>query len=209
MIRFLVLAGASVIAAPALADIHFYGGAGVIGTGIESRGLADAAAQEGIPASGKLDDTGTGYQVYVGTMFNENFGVELKYSDSGDAEADITAVSIGSGDVFGRGDVSASIDGFTIYGVARQPLWQRLDLVLKAGWTVQDIDADAGFTVDDETFSVSASDDDDGLAISAGLRYNITDNFSIGAEFEYLGVSFDTTIDEPYRAGLNVEFHLR
>jgi outer membrane protein OmpA-like peptidoglycan-associated protein len=162
----------------------------------------------GVAAGGNFEDFPYGGQVYAGWMFNNIFGIEGRWSDSGDGESDILLVD-GGGSATDIGDIEIGLDGWTAYGVANWPVAQRWDLFAKAGYTDQNADLDV--TADGD--SVSASDDDSGFAGALGARWRFARHWAATVEGEYLGVNFEIDdsdgidiIDEPWRVGLNVEY---
>jgi hypothetical protein len=161
------------------AEINFYVGAGATATFFQSGSSL---------GSDELDDTAIGGQIFAGSMFTRNFGTEIKYSDSGDADQTISGTKL-----------KGSIDGFTIYGVATYPFPKRAEASFKLGYTFQDGEITG--------LPQSVSDDDDGFAAAGMLRIRIGDNWAISGELEYLSVDFNSAIDEPLRWGLNAEYH--
>jgi opacity protein-like surface antigen len=189
----------SLIGAPAVAAPAWYVSGGVASTRLESDGLQAAAADVGLAVSNEVSDTAFGFQLAGGVTFNDVFGVELKYSDSGDGEDDVFFTD---GVIIVPVNVEISIDGFTLYGVAQTQLAGSWDVFGKLGYTLQDGELDAS------AFGVSASDsdDDDGIAAAAGLRYRFDANWAVTGELEYFSIDFDGAIDEPLRGSLNVQY---
>jgi OOP family OmpA-OmpF porin len=214
-----MVAAAGVLAAPAAmaADDRWdwdydglYLGAGVIGTSLEtSDSFNSSLAAEldlfGIESSGNFEDFPYGGQLYVGWMFNNNFGLEGRWSDSGDGESDIL-LEDSNGDRTNIGDIEASIDGWTVYGVANWPVAQRWDLFGKVGYTDQSADVDLSVSDGGEGGSASVSDDDSGFAAALGARWRFARHWAATVEGEYLAVDFDDSLEEPWRVGLNVEY---
>lgn len=172
---------------------------GVTGTSIETSSLQALLADEGLFASNEVSDTAFGFQIGAGVMLTKNFGVELKYSDSGDGEDDIFVTDGVDSALI---NVESSIDGFTLYGVAETSFAQSWDLFGKLGYTFQDGEATASAF----GFSESSSGDDDGVAVAAGLRYRITPQWAVTGEVEYFAIDFDGGFDEPLRGSVNVQY---
>ncbi|CAG0940779.1 hypothetical protein GPROT2_01080 [Gammaproteobacteria bacterium] len=173
---------------------------GLTGTNIETDGLPEAIAAEGLWASGEVKDTAVGYQIGIGYDFNEAFAVEFKYGDSGDGEETII-ISDGIDSV--PVNIKSSIDGFTLYGVAQGSFAPDWFVYGKAGYTFQDGEVDiSAFGA-----SESVSDDDDGLALAAGVRHQVNANWSISGELEYFSVDFDSSFKEPLRGSINLIYH--
>jgi len=219
--KLVAAAAAGILAAPSAmaADDNwdwnydgFYLGAGIIGTSLETSDEFNSFVESevGLDSSGRFEDFAYGGQIYAGWMFNRYFGIEARWSDSGDGESDILFRD-GGGSTENIGDIEASLDGYTIYGVANWPVADRWDLFAKAGYTGQDADLD--FNADGE--SISGSDDDSGFAGALGARWRFARHWAATVEGEYLGVDFEVddsdggrvdAIDEPWRVGLNVEY---
>lgn len=198
--RATMLAGAFLLLVSAANAAGFYVTAGLTGTNIETDGLPEAAADAGLWASGDVQDTAVGYQLGVGYSFNDSFGIEFKYGDSGDGE-DTIVFSDGFDSV--PVNVKASIDGFTLYGVAQGSFAPDWFIYGKAGYTFQDGEVD----VSAFGYSESVSDDDDGVALAAGLRYQINPAWSIGGEIEYFAIDFDGGFEKPLRGSINLQYH--
>ena len=82
---------------------------------------------------------------------------------------------------------------------------QRWDLFGKLGYTWQD--ADVKLTVDGaEGGSASNTTNDNGFAAAVGARWRFARHWAATVEGEYLDVNFDDSLDEPWRASLNVEY---
>jgi hypothetical protein len=172
---------------------------------LDSPGLVNAGG-------GELRDNAFGWQVFGGYMFSENFGLLVKYSDSGDAEDDWSAfVEIDDDSNAATPPVRTdfnfngemSIDGFTIYAVQTVPMPNNFEFSLEAGWTFQDIDFDWAAVGN----AGSLSDDDSGFAVGAVVRYKFLEHWAVSGEFEYLAVDFGSIIDEPIRLSINAEYH--
>jgi hypothetical protein len=187
---------------PAFAQVNFYVGAGGIVTSVETKGLQESGASVGLAVSGDLDDTAFGGQIFAGAMFTPNFGVEVKYSDSGDGEDTITFIDPDV-PISVPIDVEASSDGFIFYGVGTYPFSSVVEGSIKLGYTFQDGEIKAG------AFGISAStsDDDDGFAIGGALRFRIGDHWAVSGELEYFDLDFEGAIEEPVRFGINAEYH--
>ena len=205
-----VAATAGILAAPAAMAADdgwdwdydgFYVGAGVIGTSLQTSSDLNTAISTELDATGSFEDFAYGGQIYAGWMFNNIFGIEGRWSDSGDGSSDILFVESG-GSRTDIGDIDIGLDGWTIYGVANWPVAERWDLFGKLGYTDQNADLDA--TVDSESFS--GSDDDSGVAAALGARWRFARHWATTVEGEYLGVDFDSALDEPWRVGLNIEY---
>jgi len=197
---FLIIA--AFISLPAMAQTWYIGG-GAAGTYIESDGLVSAFGQEGLLASGEVEATGFGGQIYAGFLFNDYFGIEIKANASGDAEDTINVLDTGSG-MTAPVEITLSSNGFTGYLVGIIPLGnRRFELSGKLGYTYQDGELEASVF----GFSTGTLDDsDNGMAVSGLFRYLFTDNWAITGEVEYVGIDFDSSVKEPIRYSVNGEY---
>lgn len=182
-------------------EMRWYAGGGLNLTSLKTKGLPDVLEEEGLTVlSGEASDTSFGFQLQAGLMVTSNFGVELRYSDSGDAKDTIRAALPEEDPV--DVNLKVSLDGFTLYGVGELPVADNFAVFGKLGYTWQDVKA----TVSGDGASVSISDDDSGIAAAAGVRYLISDNWSVTGEVEYLDVDFDGGLKKPVRGSVNLEY---
>lgn len=197
---FLIIA--AFISLPVMAQTWYIGG-GPAGTYIESDGLVSALGQVGLLASGEVEATGFGGQVYAGFLFNDYFGIEIKGNASGDAEDTITVFDTAT-QITAPVEVTISSNGFTGYLVGIIPVGnKRFELSGKLGYTYQDGEVEAtvfGFS------SGTLDDSDNGVAVSGLFRYLFTDNWAITGEVEYVGIDFDSSVKEPIRYSVNAEY---
>jgi hypothetical protein len=191
------------ISCSASAQMNWYVGGGVSGTTFESEGLQDASAGTGLLVSSEIDDTAFGGQLFVGLMFTQNFGVEVKYSNSGETDQIITFADRFNPTLSIPITVEASIDGFTLYGVGTIPFSKVVEGSVKLGYTLQD----AKLSLSAFGASESVSSDDDGLAVAGLVRFRIGENWAITGELEYFGIDFEGGFKEPLRFSVNGEYH--
>jgi opacity protein-like surface antigen len=200
--RWLAVMAGTTLASAASAEARWYITGGIASTSIESDGLAGLNLGGAI-IQNDISDDATGFQLGGGAMFTDNFGIELKYSDSGDAKEDINVdvLTFTPFPVWETVPVSteSSLDGFTLYGVLQTALGEHFDLFGKLGFTLQDIELDI-------EGGGSVSDDDEGFALAGGGRYNFTDHFGLTAEIEYWAIDFDSSFEEPLRLSLNLQY---
>ena len=121
---------------------------------------------------GSTKDHDTGFKLFGGYNFNQNFGLEGGYTDLGKLER--------SG--FGA---RASFEPTAVYFAATGtlPLDAQFSLIGKAGVVRSEVKANAslnGFNVNDKANRSSAY-------VSVGAAYAINTNYSIVAEYEYFG----------------------
>ena len=118
-------------------------------------------------------DDPTAYGVYGGYNFDPNFGVEVEYVGSDDADyygADIDAKTYGA------------------YGTYRYA-FPNSGLYAKGKVGIAKTELEASATFDGETRSKSA--DDTSLAGGIGLGYAVNQDFSVEAEYDIVGSDTD------------------
>jgi len=171
------------ISMPALAadDQGFYGGVGAGLFGVE---VSD------FEAGLNFDADDTGFRLFGGWQFNENFGLEAGYGDGGTASE-----SIGDLATFGvEADVDIDVSGFDILLTGTIPFGDMFYGYAKAGmffWdadiaaTLREDDGDGGVITTTESFSESGED----LAYGAGLGIDFSENFGVRLEYMIYDVS--------------------
>ena len=206
----------------AIADLSWYVGAGGSYSTLQTKGFAQNPGTTGPFSSGvttgEFDDGSGGWQIFGGLMFTENFGVSLKYSDSGTGRDQWNGllslvVDPGPPPVTSETDLTfdgeMGIEGIWLYFIQTVPISEKLECSLELGVTRQDFD----FTWSETSGSglipgtVSVSDDDTGFAFGGLVRYKFMKNFAISGEIEYATPDFGDRIDRPLRFSLNGEFH--
>lgn len=150
----------------------FYAGAGFGLTQIEDE-------DQGL----SFKDNPLGWRLLAGYDFNENFGVEGSYINSGTAE-----------DVVLGENVEAELSAFTLSVVGLLPISDSTELFGKIGFysgeqeiTVQ------GFTLDE---------DEDGATVGAGLRFRTSEALAIRGEFDW----YDTDLDTLWSVGIGFQY---
>jgi OOP family OmpA-OmpF porin len=134
----------------------------------------DDSNTTGLITSGTVDGKDTGFKIFGGYQFNQNFGVELAYVDLGKASY---SGFFGAAPVTG-GTVKTS--GLNISAVGTLPLGSGFALFGKAGLFAWEAKAN------DVTGGVPFSEKKDGadLSLGIGASYDFTKNFAIRAEWE-------------------------
>lgn len=164
----LSVAGSLVVAAPLqAADAGFFVGASVGQTSLDLNG-----SDIGL-TSANIDDSATGYKVFLGYDFNKNWGVELGYADLGKYDFRGTASNV---TVTGDADVTA----YYLAAVGTYPINNDFAVFGKLGVQVQDISASAT----SGAVRASASGNETNVLYGLGLKYNFTKQFSVRAEWE-------------------------
>ncbi len=132
----------------------------------------------GLFSCGDKDDV---YSLYGGSMFNNNFGLEVGYIDFGS---------------IGRGGGSTEARGLNLSLVGRVPVAERFSLFGKLGTTYGSTKissrAGSGITAGDE--------DGFGLAVGAGVSFDITQNWSAVLQWERHNLKFSGTGREAVHA---------
>ncbi len=136
---------------------------GYVGASIGSAGVDDP--------QGGVDDSDTGFKLFGGYRFNENWAVEGFYADFGEPE----------GTPFGI-PVSTEITGFGAQIVGAFPVSDQVELFGKFGF----ISWEEDFTVGG--FGTS-SDDGEDLTYGIGVTFNVSEQVSIRGEWEFYDIA--------------------
>ncbi len=134
----------------------------------------DESITSGLITSGSVDGKDTGYKIFGGYQFNQNFGVEVGYVDLG--KVTYSGFSGASPVTNGKVDVS----GLSISAVGTLQLNPSFGLFGKIGildWKLKASDITGGVP-----FSDKATGSD--VAFGFGVSYKITRNVSARAEWE-------------------------
>lgn len=197
--RLFVAAAALALFAEAAQASGPYLTGGLTVTHVQTNGIQEGLVSEGFTASTELDDAAIGYQIGAGYMFTENFGVEVRYGDSGSGK---DTILVSDGVISIPLSVEAEADGFTIYAVEQGSIADKWDLFAKLGITRQN----GKFSVTGNGGSGSISDDDKGFAVAGGVRFRVAESWRITGEVEYFAVDFDGAIQDPLRGSINIQY---
>jgi OmpA-OmpF porin, OOP family len=183
MKRLLVLAAAAAMAAsaPALAqdgrlsqDGRFYIGLG----------LGQSSAELDCTGTTACDDSDTAWKVFGGYQFSRHLALEVGYGVLGEATA--------STPPFGgvpAANVSIETSVWEAVAVGSLPLAERFSVYGKLGLYMADSEVDVAFP---GLGSVNRSDDNTDLTFGLGLRFEVTPNLALRAEWQrYSDVSAD------------------
>lgn len=202
----------------AVAEISWYIGAGGAITQLRSvdfssvSGVNAGLPQGGTSTSDEFKDDPLGWQVFGGVMFNENFGIVVKYNDSGDGKSqmssqtsfdpdgDPTTPPIVTNFTF---DSVMTMNGYSIYALQTIPFAKRFEFTVEGGLTRQELD----WRWTSTSLSGSVIEDDLSFAVGMLLRYKFVKHFALSGEIEYLGVDFGDLTEKPLKFGANLEFH--
>jgi len=136
-----------------------------------------------------IEDSAVGLKLHAQYQFNDWFGIEGAYHDTGEFEEVST-------DPDTSGTLNLSFDGFTMAGVLYMPIpSDEIKFYAKAGY----------FTFDDELSlndAVTSSGSESGLMAGAGAMIEIADNFGIRADLDW----FDAEVGDLYAVNLGVEY---
>ena len=147
----------------------FYAGAGIGSTKVGDDDLSG------------VDDSDTGFKIFGGYTFTENWGVEVSYFDFG--EASVSA---------GNSSASVGITGLSASAVGRLPVNDMFAVYGKLGFASYDVDLDfnnvPGFG------SGHLSDSDSDLIYGIGGALSFGGNFEARLEYEALNVDGDASM---------------
>lgn len=137
-----------------------------------------------------IDADSTAWRVALGYRFNDFFALEGGYKNFGRFEETVDFLGVPA-------NASLKADGFTLGGVASIPLTDRFDVFGRAGAFFWDGDADInGIT--------SASPDDTNLYLGGGLRFGLTERFSITTDYSWY--DFEDTDSDVFSVGFDLRF---
>ena len=147
----------------------FYAGAGIGSTKVGDDNLSG------------VDDSDTGFKIFGGYTFTENWGVEVSYFDFG--EASVSA---------GNNSTSIGMTGLSASAVGRLPVNDMFAVYGKLGFASYDVDLDfnnvPGFG------SGHLSDSDSDLIYGVGGALSFGGNFEARLEYEALNVDGDASM---------------
>lgn len=144
-------------------DSGWYGG---LGLGMsEIKGACDGIAGPGI----SCDEKDTAFKIFGGYQVNQNFAVEIGYTDLGEATASFA----------GFGSVSIAASGFEALAVGIAPINQQWSMYGKVGFFRWDVDTTDGTGL---VGSASASGTD--LTYGVGINYKLSKNAALRVEYQ-------------------------
>jgi OmpA-OmpF porin, OOP family len=146
----------------------FYAGAGIGSTKV------------GDDISG-VDDSDTGFKIFGGYTFTENWGVEVSYFDFG--EASVSA---------GGSSASVGVTGLSASAVGRLPVSDMFAVYGKLGFASYDVDLDFNNVPGFGSGHLSDSDSDMIYGIGGALSFG--GNFEARLEYEALNVDGDASM---------------
>jgi OOP family OmpA-OmpF porin len=168
---FAALALTAAMAAQADVQPGFYAGASIGTTKLTDDGLESSAFD--------VDDSDTGFKIFGGYSFNNNFAVELSYFDLGEVSGVL------DDPFFGDIAFDVGVSGFNASVVGRLPVAETFALFGKLGFASYDLEAHAtvsGFG------SGSDSSSESDLTYGVGAALSVGPQWELRAEYEAINV---------------------
>jgi OOP family OmpA-OmpF porin len=153
------------IGGPAIAQNAYIG----VSAGLTTANVCNDLSGLGLTS---CDDEGSGFKIFGGYKFNQNFGVEASLVDLGEFSA------TGPG-----GTASVGVDGFGVAAVGMIPISQKFDIFGKVG--IYMWDASGGGVAS------GISDDGSDIMFGAGVNWSILNRLGLRAEWERFDVDGD------------------
>jgi hypothetical protein len=204
--RLLILVILAFFTALTAADetgIFFGGGGGYSALEGSDNDLVTELASIGITSTATVDDDDVGWKVFLGYNFTEHFGLEAAYVDLGDVDFDIAI----SAPIPATSTAKVEVDGFTIFGIARYPLSEQIELFAKVGGLLWDSDGEVAVITGAATSVVDIDDDGFDISFGLGMKYEFTEHFGIRAEWErYADVTADENDVDSFTASIEIEY---
>jgi OOP family OmpA-OmpF porin len=147
----------------------FYAGAGIGSTKVGDDNLSG------------VDDSDTGFKIFGGYTFTENWGVEVSYFDFG--EASVSA---------GNSSASVGVTGLSASAVGRLPVNDMFAVYGKLGFASYDVDLNFRNVPGFGTGHLSDSDSDMIYGVGGALSFGGT--FEARLEYEALNVDGDASM---------------
>jgi len=130
-----------------------------------------------------IDDSDTGFKLFGGYTFNENFAAEASYFDFGEASGRFDDPLIGSA------SFSVGVSGLSVSAVGILPVAESFALYGKLGFASYEVDASV--TMDGFSGSGSESDTDMIYGVGGALSFG---RFEARVEYEALNVDGDASM---------------
>ena len=116
-----------------------------------------------------IDDSDTGFKVFGGYNFNENFGIEAAWFDFGEASGEF------SDPLFGDASISIGVSGLSASAVGRLPVSEMFSLYGKVGFASYDVDV---------SFNIPGLGSGSGSESDSDMIYGVGGALSFGGSFE-------------------------
>jgi OOP family OmpA-OmpF porin len=159
------------MAAQADTQPGFYAGAGIGSTTV---------GDDDLDGTG-FDDSDTGFKVFGGYTFNQNFGVEVSWFDFGEGSAEA-----------GNSSVSVGVSGLAASAVGRLPISDMFAVFGKLGFASYDVDLDFSNVPGFGNGHLSDSDSDMIYGVGGALSFG--GNFEARLEYEALNIDGDASM---------------
>jgi OmpA-OmpF porin, OOP family len=152
----------------AQADVRpgFYAGASVGTTKLSDDSFDGSGAD--------IDDTDTGFKIYGGYSFNDNFAIEASWFDLGEVSGN-----------FGPDSFSVGVSGLNASAVGRLPVSETFSLFGKLGFASYDLDAHVNLA---GIGSGSDNSSETDLTYGVGAALSFGGQWEVRAEFEAINV---------------------
>lgn len=131
-------------------------------------------------------DDPTSFTLLAGYSFNENFALEMTYTDFGESDDGIAPVWTLDG------------DGFGIAGVGKYPLAENFEIFAKLGFIDWEV------SLDEDGYGELMKFDGTDVTIAFGASYSITSNFDLVAQYQ----TFEADSDGDSSDVSNISFGL-
>jgi len=168
---FAAFALTAAMAARADVPPGFYAGASVGKTKLSDEGFDSFGVD--------VDESDTGFKIFGGYSFNENFAVEVSWFDLGEVSGTL------NDPFFGDIDFDVGVSGLNASAVGRVPVSETFSLFGKIGFASYDLDGHATIS---GVGSGSDSESETDLTYGVGAALSFGGQWEVRAEFEAINV---------------------
>lgn len=189
------------------ADTGWYAGVGGGASRYKGDGSDFAPLLPGeVLTTTNLQDTSTGWKLFAGKQFNENWAVELAYTSFGkfSRDSNVTGgVGVGTGVEYAE----VRPECWSLSGVGILPLGNNFSLLGRAGICQWEDGANAFETVSGTVKPEEINSTGTNLTFGLGARYDFTNNWGMRIEWErFQKIIHDTNSVDLYSASLQYGF---
>jgi len=149
------------------------------------------------------DDTGSAFKLFAGYQFAPWFSLEASVADLGDVSATLSGRTRVDGvRIDGNADIELSLKGIGLDAILTAPLTPRFSIFGRLGVLAWDAEATASargtLTLGGQSFGIEnvtdrASESGADVAVGAGIRFGLTEQVHLRAEFTHYEV-VDTNV---------------
>jgi OOP family OmpA-OmpF porin len=141
------------------------------------------------------DESGSGFKLYGGYEFDQNWGVEVGYANLGKLKNVYNVLGT---------NVTRSAKSYSVYvaGTGTLPLNEQFSLFGKLGLATNHISVDGSAG----GFTVSESGSKSGMMFGVGAAYNVTKNVAVTLEYENFGKVAEDTKAQMWTVGARYKF---